>query len=221
MKRAGLIGLALMTCLVTLPAMSQSPVEQVAEFDNSGEAFRTQTAQSQDVRVDRTIAMFQNSGVTQPYFEHAYGFAVFPTVGKGGFMLGGAFGRGKVYRQGELSGQSSLTQLSFGFQAGVQAYSEIIFFQDERAYREFISGSFEFDATASAVAITAGAQAQSGTMGASAGYSTGPNTDTQAIGAYYKGLAAFTHAKGGLMLEASVAGQKFNFKPQQFRSAAR
>lgn len=182
------------------------------------------SAVSADDAVDpfqNTINIFRGSEVTQPYFEHSYGYAVFPTVGKGGFVLGGAYGKGRVFREGELSGSSSLTQLSLGFQAGLQAYSEIVFFQDERAYREFISGAFEFDATASAVAITAGAQAQTGTMGASAGYSTGPLSDTQSAGAYYKGLSVFTHAKGGLMLEASVAGQKFNFKPVQFRSAER
>ncbi|MFK8018941.1 MAG: YSC84-related protein [Pseudomonadales bacterium] len=199
MKRAGLFCLALITGMMAFQASAEAP----------------------DAKYEQVITMFRASTVTQPYFEHSYGYAIFPTVGKGGFVVGGAFGKGKVFRQGELSGQSSLTQLSLGFQAGLQAYSEIIFFQDERAYREFISGSFEFDATASAVAITAGAQAQSGTMGASAGYSTGPNSDMQSIGSYYKGLAAFTHAKGGLMLEASVAGQKFNFKPQQFRSVAR
>ncbi|MEM8500419.1 MAG: lipid-binding SYLF domain-containing protein [Pseudomonadota bacterium] len=181
----------------------------------------TAVAQTSDVKVQNVVGIFQDSEVTHPYFEHAYGYAVFPTVGKGGFIVGGAYGTGKVFRQGELAGLSSLTQLSIGFQAGLQAYSEIIFFQDERAYSEFISGTFEFDATASAVAVTAGAQAQTGTMGASAGYSAGPKTSRQQLGAYYKGLAVFTHAKGGLMLEASVAGQKFNFKPQQFRSAAR
>ncbi len=181
----------------------------------------TATAEETDVKVQNVLSIFQSSEVTQPYFEHAYGFAVFPAVGKAGFIVGGAYGTGKVFRQGELAGLSSLAQLSVGFQAGVQAYSEIIFFQDERAYREFISGTFEFDATASAVAVTAGAQAQTGTMGASAGYSAGPKTSRQRLGAYYKGLAVFTHAKGGLMLEASVAGQKFNFKPQQFRAAAR
>ncbi|MFK7733597.1 MAG: YSC84-related protein [Pseudomonadales bacterium] len=202
MKRAGtgfLAVVALIVGLFSLTAMAQTP----------------------DVKVQNAVSIFQSSEVTHPYFEHAYGFAVFPTVGKGGFILGGAYGTGKVFRQGELSGLSSLAQLSIGFQAGLQAYSEIIFFQDERAYKEFISGTFEFDATASAVAVTAGAQAQTGTMGASAGYSAGPKTSRQEMGAYYKGLAVFTHAKGGLMLEASVAGQKFNFKPQQYRTAAR
>lgn len=200
MKRAALLSISLILSLLAFPGSAETQV--INKYHNAINVFRT-------------------SVVTQPYFEHSYGFAVFPTVGKAGFVLGGAYGKGKVFREGVMSGDSSLTQLSLGFQAGLQAYSEIVFFQDERAYLEFISGAFEFDATASAVAVTAGAQAQTGTMGASAGYSTGPNTDTQAVGLYYKGLAVFTHAKGGLMLEASVAGQKFNFRPQQFRAAAR
>ena len=89
----------------------------------------------------------------------------------------------------------------------------MIFFQDKRAYDEFTSGQFSFDAQASAVAITAGAQAQAGSTGATAGASAGPKTGAHAGTSYYKGMAIFVHTKGGLMYEAAIAGQKFSFKP--------
>ena len=108
--------------------------------------------------------------------------------------------------------KTSLTKVSIGFQAGGQAFSQIIFFQDKRAYDEFTSGSFAFDAQASAVAITAGAQAQAGSTGATAGASAG-SPGTHAETNYYKGMAIFVHTKGGLMYEAAIAGQKFSFKP--------
>ena len=160
-----------------------------------------------------TIDLFKKSPAVQPFFKSAYGYAVFPTIGKGGFGIGGAFGTGQVYQGGRVTGTSSLIKLSIGFQAGGQAFSEIIFFQDKRAYDEFTGGDFAFDATASVVAITAGAQAKAGTTGASAGASAGPATGTQAPANYVKGMAVFIHAKGGLMYEASIGGQKFNFTP--------
>ena len=160
-----------------------------------------------------TIEVFKKSPVVQPFFQNAYGYAVFPTIGKGGLGIGGAFGNGQVYQGSKVTGTSSLVKLSIGFQAGGQAFSEIIFFQDKRAYDDFTSGEFAFDATATAVAITVGAQAKAGSSGVSAGASVGPETGTQAPTNYTKGMAVFVHAKGGLMYEASIGGQKFNFTP--------
>lgn len=159
------------------------------------------------------IGVFQKSPAVQPFFKNAYGYAVFPTIGKGGLGIGGAYGTGQVYQGGKVTGTSSLIKVSIGFQAGGQAFSEIIFFQDKRAYDEFTSGEFAFDAQASAVAITAGAQAQVGEKGASAGASAGPATGVQAETKYNSGMAVFVHAKGGLMYEAAIGGQKFSFKP--------
>ena len=160
----------------------------------------------------KAIEVFKSSPAVQPFFEDAYGYAVFPTVGKGGIGIGGAYGKGQVYRGGKVTGTASLVKAIIGFQLGGQAFSEIIFFQDKRAYDEFTSGTFEFDATASAVAITAGAQAKAGTEGATAGASAGPATGTQARTNYRKGMAVFVHTKGGLMYEAAIGGQKFSFK---------
>ena len=162
-----------------------------------------------------TIEVFRQSPVVQSFFENSYGFAVFPTIGKGGFVVGGAYGRGQVYKGGKVTGISKLAKVSVGFQAGGQAFSEIIFFEDKRAYDEFTSGEFSFDATASAVAITAGVEAKAETSkGASASATAGPKTGAQlATTNYTKGMKVFTHAKGGLMYEAAIGGQAFAFEP--------
>ena len=160
-----------------------------------------------------TIKVFNQSPAVQPYFKNAYGYAVFPTVGKGGLGIGGAYGKGQVYRNDKVTGTTKLAKITIGFQAGGQAFSQIIFFQDKRAYDDFTSGEFAFDAQASAVAITAGAQAQAGTTGATASATAGPKTGAYAKTSYHKGTAIFVHAKGGLMYEAAIGGQKFSFKP--------
>lgn len=161
----------------------------------------------------RTISVFKKAPAVQPFFKNCYGYAVFPTVGKGGFVIGGSYGEGRVYKNETATGFVKLIKGSIGFQFGGQAFSQIIFFQDQRAYNEFTSGSFEFDGSASAVAITAGVQAKAGTEGGTAGASAGPATGVQAEIPYYKGMAVFVHAKGGLMIEASIGGQKFEFTP--------
>ena len=107
-----------------------------------------------------------------------------------------------------------MNQVSVGFQAGGQAYSQIIFFQDKRAFDEFTAGDFEFDARVSAVAITAAASGTAGTTGASAAASGG-RKDAATAGEYYKGMAVFTIVKGGAMYEASVAGQKFSYQARK------
>jgi len=159
-----------------------------------------------------TIEVYKKSEAVQPFFNSAYGYVVFPTIGKGGLGIGGAYGKGQVYQGGKVTGEASLVKLSIGWQAGGQAFSQMIFFEDKRAYDEFTSGNFEFDASASAVAITAGVEAKAGTEGATASATAGPATGAQAKTSYHKGMAVFTHAKGGLMYEASIGGQKFSFK---------
>jgi lipid-binding SYLF domain-containing protein len=160
-----------------------------------------------------TIALFKNAGASATFFGSSYGYAVFPTIGKGGLIVGGAHGNGHVYEKGKYIGNTSMTQVSVGFQAGGQAYSQIIFFEDKRALDEFTNGNFEFDAGVSAVAITAAASGSAGTSGASSGASGGKK-DATTSGHYYKGMAIFTIVKGGAMYEASVAGQKFSYKPK-------
>jgi lipid-binding SYLF domain-containing protein len=162
-----------------------------------------------------TIDIYKKSEAVQPFFKNAYGYAVFPTIGKAGIGIGGSYGTGQVYKGGKVTGEVSVIKGSIGWQLGAQAFSQMIFFEDKRAYDEFTSGNFEFDATASAVVITAGAQAKAGTEGGTAGASAGPATGAQAKTSYHKGMAVFVHAKGGLMYEASIGGQKFTFKPNK------
>jgi len=159
------------------------------------------------------IQVFRQAGQSAEMFGKSYGYAVFPTVGKGGIGIGGARGKGRVYVGDKVVGNTTMTQLTIGLQLGGQAYSQIIFFQDKRALDEFTSGNFEFGAQATAVAITAGASAGTSTAGSSAGASGGQH-DATTIGGFYKGMAVYTVAKGGLMYEASIGGQKFTYEPK-------
>jgi len=149
-----------------------------------------------------TIEMFKNAGASREFFDKAYGYAVFPGIGKGGFIVGGAHGTGRVYEHGQYVGDVSMTQVSVGLQAGGQGFRQIIFFEDKRAFDEFTSGSFEFGADASAVAITAAAGASGG------------QKDATTAGKYYKGMATFTIVKGGAMYQAAISGQKFKYTPK-------
>ncbi len=125
-------------------------------------------------------------------FDEAQGYAVFPSVAKGAIGLGGAHGEGQVFEKGKLVGTASLSQATIGFQLGGQVYSEAVFFEDAKALNEFKEGKFKVSAQVSAVAAAEGASANA---------------------KYQNGVAIFTLAKGGLMYEASVGGQKFSYTP--------
>jgi len=150
-------------------------------------------AQPDDADARAVIAKFKEKdpGMAR-VFNHATGYAVFPTVGKGAIGIGGARGKGYVYQHGRLIGRSTLTQVSIGFQLGGQAYSEVVFLKDQAAMDSFKKGRLKLDAQASAIALTARA---AGDL------------------PYRDGVAIVTMAKGGLMYEASVGGQKFSFHP--------
>jgi lipid-binding SYLF domain-containing protein len=158
-----------------------------------------------------TIDLFKNAGQSGAFFAKSYGYAVFPTIGKGGVGIGGAYGEGQVYEKGKVIGDVKMTQLSIGMQLGGEGYSQIVFFEDKRALDEFTSGSFEFGANMNAVVITASASGTAGTSGSSVAASGGKK-DAATAGGFHKGMAVFKVAKGGLMYEASVAGQKFKYK---------
>jgi len=136
-------------------------------------------------------AMLEKDPDMQRFFDSAVAYVIIPTVGKGGIGIGGARGKGLLYEGGNITGEVTLTQLTVGFQWGGQAYSEFIFFKDDVALADFKRGNYELGAQASAVAVTAGASADA---------------------SYSGGVAIFTQAKGGLMYEASVGGQKFKVK---------
>jgi hypothetical protein len=144
-----------------------------------------------------TIEVFKKSSAVKPFFGNAYGYVVFPTVGKGGMVVGGAYGSGQVYAKGAVTGTAELVKLTVGFQLGGQAFSQMVFFEDKRAYDEFTSGSFEFDAGVSAVAITAGVQAKAGTEGATAGASAGPGHGSAGGSEILQGHGSFCPRQGG------------------------
>jgi lipid-binding SYLF domain-containing protein len=158
-----------------------------------------------------TVKVFRGAGQSAKLFGNSYGYALFPTIGKGGIGIGGAHGSGRVYQKGTYVGDTSMTQLTVGLQFGGQAYSQIIFFQNKAAFDNFTSGNFEFGAQATAVAIKSSAGAQAGTTGTSSGAS-GSGKDASTAGGYSGGMAVFTVAKGGLMYEASIGGQKFSYE---------
>jgi len=141
---------------------------------------------------EQAVATFKStdSGLEE-YFKKAYGHVIFPTVGSGGFIFGGAHGTGVVYEKGKPIGRASLTQVTVGFVFGGQAYSELLFFRDKAALDDFKEGNTEFSAQASAVVATEGAAAKT-------------SYDNN-------GVAVFVHVKGGAMLEASIGGQKFSY----------
>lgn len=140
---------------------------------------------------DAIDAFRETDPTMQAFFDTAEGWAVFPAVGKGGAGVGGAYGKGVLYQNGQPIGFADLTQGTIGFQLGGQSYREIIFFAD--AIADFMAGEFAFSAQASAVAATAGASADAD---------------------YQNGVAVFTMQRGGLMYEASIGGQKFNYVPR-------
>ena len=178
-------------------------------------ALAAQPALADDV--DTAIENFRGAGAGD-FIDDSYGYAVFPSIGKGGIGIGGAHGKGEVFVGGKKVGKTKMSQITYGPQLGGQVYSQMIFFRDERAFDDFTSGNFEFGAQATAVALTAGAQASTST-GGGGNTSSGTDADSSKVNANEKqydgrsGMAVFTIAKGGLMYEATLGGQKFKYEP--------
>jgi lipid-binding SYLF domain-containing protein len=161
--------------------------------------------------LSETINLFKGIPQVAPYFGSAYAYAVWPKIGRGGLGIGGASGQGQVYLGGKVTGFSRVSDITFGAQAGGQAYKQVIFFENKAAYDKFTTGKFEFEASASAVAVNASAQAAAGTTGTSAAAGNGGGAG--AGSGYTGGMQTFTMAGGGLMYAATIGGQKYNFKP--------
>jgi hypothetical protein len=171
-------------------------------------------AAAQDVEdYSDTIELFREIPAVAPYFESAYAYAVWRRIARGGLGIGAATGRGQVYVNGQVTGFARLVDISIGFQAGGQAYRQIIFFETQADYEEFTSGGLEFDAQASAVAVTASAQASSGTQGGAQATAGAGGAVSAAGSGYRNGMSVFTMATGGLMYQATIAGQRYNFRP--------
>ena len=147
-----------------------------------------------NAEVNEAISVFKtrDSGI-QHYFDTSYGYAVFPKVYKGGFWIGGAYGKGQVYKQKELTGYSSLTQATVGFSFGGEYFREIIFFAEKPEYDAFCSGQYTFSAQVTGVALTEGAAAKAN---------------------YQNGVLVFVIAQKGLMIDISLGGQKFEYEPK-------
>jgi lipid-binding SYLF domain-containing protein len=125
-------------------------------------------------------------------FKKAYGYAVFPTAGKGGFIVGGGHGTGEVYERGKLIGISKMSQVTVGAQIGGQAFMEVIFFENKEALNTFKQEGYSFNAQVGAVAAAEGASINA---------------------KYSEGVLVFTKVRSGLMADATVGGQKFTFEP--------
>jgi lipid-binding SYLF domain-containing protein len=177
MKNFNIIWIIVMACVLSMsPILGQSKAKKNKIIADS------HTAKAEFIASDALM---------KSIFENAYGYVIFPNVGKGGLGIGAAAGNGAVYQNGNIIGMAKLSQLSIGFQAGGQAYSEVIFFESKKELERFKDSRFEFAAQASAVAVTEGA---SGNV------------------KYTDGVMVFTMQKGGLMYEASIGGQKFRFR---------
>jgi lipid-binding SYLF domain-containing protein len=177
----------IVTLITTLLLLAGSP---------PAAAFEPDLNDQMQLEVARAILTIKkrDPGV-QKFFDNAAGYAVFPNVGKGGFMIGGAWGKGLVIVNGQVDGYSTVTQFTIGAQIGAQKYSLYLFFKDQVALEYFKRENFEFSAQASAVAVTNGAAA---------------NTS------YDAGVAVFTIADGGLMAEATIGGQQFSYEPREY-----
>jgi lipid-binding SYLF domain-containing protein len=175
-----------MNCIRTLLAVAFTFTAFTASFAADKRA-------ELDSEVKEAIALLQKADTSLgKFFSSSAGYAVFPSVAKGGLGIGAARGTGQLFEQGKVTGETKLTQVTIGFQAGGQVYSEVIFFENETTLKSFKEGNLEFSAQVSAVAAAEG---------------VGKNAK------YEHGVAVFTLAKGGLMYEASVGGQKFSYKP--------
>ena len=142
-------------------------------------------------KYEDTISLFKNAGESAAFFKNSYAYAVFPNIGEGGFIVGGAYGQGEVYHQGKRVGYADMTQATVGASIGGQTYSELIVFRTPQALQNFESGQYTFSADVSGVAAKAGAADNA---------------------RWENDIAVFADVKGGLMADASVGGQKFNFE---------
>lgn len=164
-------------------------------YDKKAESEKVEKFSTKDLITDAAAAkaeLIKDNAEIKTYFDTAEAYVIFPNVGKGAFIVGAASGRGIVYENGIPTGMAKMKKVDIGLQAGGKAFSEVIFFETESALQEFKRSEFEFDANASAVILKSG----------------------KAFNAQYEdGVAVFAKPKAGLMVDASVGGQKFEYMP--------
>lgn len=181
MKPANRVILTRILFLFSLLVMSSAVFSQQSP-KNKRIIADSKVARSEFIKADKLMSNL---------FDNAYGYAIFPNVGKGGLGIGGASGNGAVFEKGKIIGMAKLTQLTIGLQGGGQAYREVIFFEKESDLNRFKENKIELSAQTSAVAVTAGASGNA---------------------KYKDGVMIFSQTKGGLMYEASIGGQTFKFR---------
>ncbi|MDN5864580.1 MAG: lipid-binding SYLF domain-containing protein [Gammaproteobacteria bacterium] len=180
-------------------AMGTGPAAGTMNRSADGNQVRHRALELADVKA--TIATFKQArpGIGR-FFDNAYGYAVFPTIGKGGLSIGAAFGGGAVFRQGELVGHATVTNFSIGAQIGGKTFSEVIFFQNAKAFDRFTRGHFQFGTDAISVGVPAGATAEGAVATLESAYSD-------------VGLAVFTMTKAGFMTGVNIGGQRISYTP--------
>lgn len=165
----------------------------VLVFAGCGSAKKTGDDLLADAREERAMIEREYPMMAE-YFNEAEGYAIFPNVGKGAYIIGGASGNGAVYEDGNLIGYADLKQVDVGLQLGGKAFVEVLFFETEEALERFKGGSYELSANASAVILDKGF-----------------SEDLE----FQDGVAVVTVPKGGAMAGISVGGQRFDFTPAQ------
>ncbi|MGH8162171.1 MAG: hypothetical protein ACRESR_08545 [Gammaproteobacteria bacterium] len=151
--------------------------------------------------VKATIEKFKRKApAIGKFFNDAYGYAVFPSIGKGGVIIGGAHGGGSVFKHGRLVGHSTATNFSIGAQIGGKIFSEAIFFKNAKAFDRLTGGDFQFGSNTVSIGVPT--------------KTTDQRAATTPANAYNdRGVAVFTMTKSGFMVGIKVGGQKFSFTP--------
>ena len=176
--------------------------------------FMVANAHEINLTTKNAISQFRENPKISPYFNDSYAYIIYPSITKGGLIIGFGEGTGTIFREGLDVGEAKVTLFSLGAQLGAQTYSQIIFFKDQSAYKNFLAQGFIFSANASAAFITLGANAQAGTGGVSSSASAGDlakNTSPRMDGAYNNSIATFMLTKAGLMGQATLGGETFDF----------
>jgi lipid-binding SYLF domain-containing protein len=181
MKRTVMVSVLLAFVLMAIPALAPR-----AQWDPASDPELVKSAQ------DTVKAFKKSEPKLDAYFKEAYGYVVFPTIGKGGFIVGGGGGVGVVYEKGRIAGKAKVVKITIGAQVGGEAYSELMFFKDKATFEKFKSGGAKFQANATA---TAG------------------DASRQAAANWAEGVAVFFRGKGGLIADASMGTQDFSFEP--------
>jgi len=182
LNRSVLLSFAAMLGLFISAGCETAPKGEVAKENLRDES---QTTLRELQRLDPTLESFLK--------DNAYAYAIFPNIGKGGAIVGGAYGHGTVYQGGNFVGWAELNQGSIGLQLGGQTFTEVVVFKDKGTFNEWQhKGEWSAGASASAVALKSGAARNA---------------------SFYDGVAYLVRPNGGLMVDLSIQGQKFNFRP--------